>query len=417
MTDVSRARAGGLRVLAVHRYFWPDTPPYASLLRAIVTRWAADGHRVDVLSTQPSYKADTALARQPDEQRLDGARVFRVDLPREHERPVVRLANVARFAAAIVRHARANGPYDVIMASTAPPVAVGAAAALAARLTGARFLYHCMDIHPEIGRISGEFRNPVVFGLLRRLDSATCRSANRVIVLSEDMASALRQRPSRDGIRCEVINNFSLPDYETTAGREVLPSGFGKPAGRFRVLFAGNLGRFQGLESVVDAMHCLRDRTDIELVLLGEGRAASALRERAGDLLGASVKFFPHQPVNVAREIMRTADAGLVTLTPGIYRYAYPSKTMAYLSEGLPLIVAVEPDSALSGFVRREGAGTTVAPGDPEALAHVLRSWADDPDATVRMREQARRLATEVFDQDVVLDRWSRLLREAGEAA
>lgn len=417
MTDVSRTRGGGLRVLAVHRYFWPDTPPYASLLRAIVARWAADGHRVDVLSTQPSYKADTTLARQPDKQRLDGARVFRVDLPREHGRPVVRLGNVARFSAAIVRHARANGPYDVIMASTAPPVAVGAAAALAARLTGARFLYHCMDIHPEIGRISGDFRNPIVFGLLRRLDSATCRSANRVIVLSDDMASALQQRPARDGIRCEVINNFSFPDYETAARREVLPSGFGKPAGRFRTLFAGNLGRFQGLESVVDAMHCLRDRTDIELVLLGEGRAASALRERAGDLLGATVKFLPHQPVHVAREIMRTADAGLVTLTPGVYRYAYPSKTMTYLSEGLPLIVAVESDSALSGFVRREGAGTTVAPGDPAALAEVLRSWADDLEATARMRVQARRLATEVFDQDLVLDRWSRLLREAGEAA
>ena len=46
------------------------------------------------------------------------------------------------------------------MASTAPPVVVGFAAALGARLTGGRFYYHCMDIHPEIGRLSGEFEEP-----------------------------------------------------------------------------------------------------------------------------------------------------------------------------------------------------------------------------------------------------------------
>jgi hypothetical protein len=41
--------------------------------------------------------------------------------------------------------------YDVIMVSTSPPVLAGWFVAVAAKLSGARFIYHCMDIHPEIG--------------------------------------------------------------------------------------------------------------------------------------------------------------------------------------------------------------------------------------------------------------------------
>ena len=56
---------GRLRLLLVHRYFWPDTPPYAVMLRAIAAHWAAAGHRVEVLAGQPSYKPETAPSVAP----------------------------------------------------------------------------------------------------------------------------------------------------------------------------------------------------------------------------------------------------------------------------------------------------------------------------------------------------------------
>ena len=51
--------------LAVHRYYWPDTPPYASMLRTIAAEWTGAGHPVDVLTSQPSYKPEANIAQRP----------------------------------------------------------------------------------------------------------------------------------------------------------------------------------------------------------------------------------------------------------------------------------------------------------------------------------------------------------------
>lgn len=412
MTDQGNSVGRRLRVLAIHRYFWPDTPPYASLLRAISARWARDGHEVHVLSSQPSYKPGTDLERQPEKHSLDGFQVHRVDLPMEHGRhPFRKLTNLVRFALAIVKHARRNGPYDVILASTAPPILLGAAAAFAARRCGARFIYHCMDIHPEIGRISGEFRNPVLFSLLQRLDSMTCSTANPVVVLSDDMAKALASRPAAAPKSVSVINNFALPAYESAADI-ALPEWIGSSSNRLRVLFAGNLGRFQGLDVAVEAMHKLVDRDDVELILMGEGRALADLRTQAGDLAGDLVRFIPHQSASVAKRVMRVCDAGLVTLTPGIHRYAYPSKTMTYLEEGLPLVAAVERGSALASFVETWQVGASVDPGNSAAMAKLFEDWAENRNKLFSMSDRARQVAAEFFGEDVVLDRWSELLKQ-----
>lgn len=405
-----------LRILAIHRYYWPDTPPYASILRTIVSHWASEGHSVDVLSSQPSYKKDARIEKQPEEQVLDGVRVKRLALPSEHGRPLTRLINIARFAWNIILQACRNGPYDVIMASTAPPVVFGSAACAAARLTGARFIYHCMDIHPEIGRISGEFSNPAVFSLLRRIDTVSCNAAYRVIVLSRDMKNAILKRPGASDSNISIINNFNLPSFSKDKN-VALPEGLQKPANRFRLLFAGNIGRFQGLEAVVEAMYKIVSKSKVELVFLGEGRAVGLLKTLAGPLLHDHIKFFPHQPIEKTRKVIQTADLCLVTLTPSIYQFAFPSKTMTYLGEGKPLLVSVEPDSELAEFVRQEKVGIAVSPNSPGELADAVVELAGDRKRLQDMALRACYAEKKYFGQEKILKEWSNLINKVAEKA
>jgi len=401
-----------VRVLLIHRYFWPDVPPYASMLRVIARRLAADGHQVEVLTSQPGYKADSPLPPQPAREGIDGFEVRRLGLPADRGRGLARrLFNIAYFPLRVLLHCLLHGRYDVIMASTAPPVVVGFAAALGARLTGGRFLYHCMDIHPEIGRLSGEFRQPLLFGLLRRLDDWSCRQASHVIVLSGDMAAALRERPGRSA-DIRVINNFSLPDFDSV-GPDLSDATIASRGDRqCRLLFAGNIGRFQGLEAFIDAMAYLEHRPEIELVFLGEGTALAGLRTRAGERAGRQIKFVPHQPACIARRWMSRSDLGIVSLTPGIYRYAFPSKTMTYLEEGLPLLVAVEPDSELARFVADKGIGIAVPPGDPTGIARALEHLLDSGPSLPQLSARARSVAAAEFSEAAVLPRWSTLFME-----
>lgn len=403
-----------IRIMAVHRYYYPDTPPYATILRHIVRQWVADGHEVDVLTSQPSYKKSAGVSKRASVETLDGARVSRINLPPEHGRPLVRLLNTLRFFLAIILRA-VRGHYDAIMVSTAPPVIPGLAGRIAARLTGARLVYHCMDIHPEIGKISGDFSNPLVYRALEHLDAGTCKHAERVVVLSDDMAEAVRSRKGCADVRLEVINNFALRP-EKDEQQIPLPD---LPEGEVRLLFAGNIGRFQGLEHFVDAFHRLaeRGRMDAHLVFMGEGAALSELKQRAKGPGESLIHFLPHQPVAVATAMMQRVELGVVSLVGGIYKYAYPSKTTTYIDNGCPMLVAVEKTSRLAHDVEAAGIGKVVEPGDPEGITAVIEAVLDDPTLISAMKTNVSAAAAQ-HEMSRVLSRWSGLIKDvSGETA
>lgn len=395
-----------LKILAVHRYYWPDTPPYASMLRRIVYKWREAGHHVEVLSSQPSYKSGLKNASRPNQDRVDNTPVYRLNLPNESRRPVLRILNALRLGLVLLQKTFCRR-YDVIMISTSPPVFGGITASIASKLTGARLIYHCMDIHPEIGKISGEFSNTLIFKTLLKLDSWTCQRADPVVVLSKDMEKALRLRPGGACFTIKVLNNFSLPV------EKILPKDlpFDWPSSAFTLLFAGNVGRFQGLDTLVEAMGKLRHRQDIEVVIMGDGVAKHSLQLSAKKL-GARIKFVGHQPIEVAKAAMRRANVCFVSLTADVYRYAYPSKTMTYLEQGCPLVVAVEPESELALDVAKGGYGYTVAPGECEALASLLERIADMEGGTARLRQNAKAKAIQYFSEKVVLQQWEELLQK-----
>lgn len=393
-----------LKVLAIHRYYWPDTPPYASMLRSIVRRWVDDGHEVDVLSSQPSYKAALNNERQPSKQDVDGATVTRIELPPEAGRPIRRIANALKLGLCILWRVVIQKRYDVVMVSTSPPVLAGWFTALAARISGARFIYHCMDIHPEIGRISGEFSNPHVFRLLKKLDAWACRQATPVVVLSSDMAHSLEARNPSKKPATKVINNFSLPSDDSAPA--ALP--FAWPEEPFVILFAGNIGRFQGLETLLQAMADISHRKDVCLLMMGEGAAKASLEKMAGSLQ-ANVRFVGHHPVDVAKQAMRNATVGFVSLVPELYKYAYPSKTMTYLEQGCPVLLAVETHSQLARDIVGNHVGVAVPGGDVDQLKGVILRLADEVDDLKVMKKKAGELAT-VYSEAAVLDTWSALL-------
>lgn len=396
-----------MKVLAIHRFYWPDTPPYASMLKTIVKCWVEDGHEVDVLSSQPSYKASLSNYACPSRDVLDGANIIRLRLPSESGRPVMRVLNAIRLVLSMFWQGVIKRRYDVIMVSTSPPVLGGLFAAAVANLTGARFIYHCMDIHPEIGRISGEFSNPRVFAFLSKLDQWACKQANPVIVLSEDMADTLRSRDMNSKIDTLVLNNFSLPSAENTPSH--FP--FEWPTEACVIFFAGNIGRFQGLDVLVDAMAVLRDREDIRLVLMGEGTEKERLELKARNL-GVRVTFIGHQPVETAKLAMTKANIGFVSLIPDLCRYAYPSKTITYIEQGCPILVVVETESTLAQDVLMNNIGISVPVGDLDALTEAIRSIADNPKRLDEMRLNTHDLHQRRFNTEFILKQWSSLLEK-----
>jgi glycosyltransferase involved in cell wall biosynthesis len=226
--------------------------------------------------------------------------------------------------------------------------------------------------------------------------------ADKVFVLSSDMEDSLLRRPKGGEIKTCVINNFSMPVFDSQKEEPALL----KKKGSFRIVFAGNIGRFQCLDAFVGAMKLLGEFVDIDFVFMGEGARLTALKQKSSGI--DSILFFPHQKVSVAQKVIADCNLGVVSLQHEIYKYAFPSKTMAYLSEGCPLLVAVESKSKLADFVISKHIGVTAEPGSSVSIATAIKSVYKNKKLHAELKSNALNVSKTFFDSRNVLDLWSR---------
>ena len=136
-----------LKVLLVHRYFWPDSPPYATMLKCIAEKLASEGKNVTVFSTQPSYKKNTSKSDQDHFENVNGVNIIRKKVRGYDSNNLLsRIYNTITFLVKLVTHILVTPRYDIVMMSTVPQVVGPFVACVVTRVKGARFFYHCQDI-------------------------------------------------------------------------------------------------------------------------------------------------------------------------------------------------------------------------------------------------------------------------------
>ena len=164
------------------------------------------------------------------------------------------------------------------------------------RWHGCRLVVYLQDIYPDVAIAVGKVRDGWFTRLLRRSLFAVYRRADRVIVLGEDMRALLTD----SGIPDERIT--SLPNWVDTTRIAPVPvrNRFREREqldGKFVVMYSGNMGLCQNLDEILETAQLLRDRPQIELVLIGGGASRARLEETARAKQLPNVRFRDYQPL------------------------------------------------------------------------------------------------------------------------
>ena len=300
-----------------------------------------------------------------------------------------RAANyVSYFLTACYAGLRLDRP-DVLVAQTDPPI-IGLAAWLAGKRFGVPFVMAFKDLFPEVTVLVKDFQSDAVNRWLQRVNRFLTARAARSLALGEMMRRRLIEDKGAPAARTEII-----PDWVDTSAISPGPrrNPFSEAHGldrAFVVMYSGNLGLSQGLESVVDAARILRDTPDIRFVLVGEGANKAALEARAAALNLPNVTFLPFVPQEGLRDAFASADVFLVPLQRGMAGYIVPSKLYGILAAGRPYVAAVEEDCEVAVITRTHQCGLVAEPGNAEDLARQIRVFHGDRDLAARCGANAR---------------------------
>ncbi|MBQ0976958.1 MULTISPECIES: glycosyltransferase family 4 protein [Micromonospora] len=377
---------------------------------------AGRGHEVKVLTTFPSYPYGRVFPgwqqRWRHRETEGPVMVRRVPAYPSHDTSTVRraLSHLSFGATSAVAGARWLADVDVTYVYHPPPTAVAAAALQrAARRTP--IVLHVQDLWPESVTQSGMAPTGRVGRWLERsigaLMRGTYRLADAIVVISPTMAERV-VAGGADPDRVRVVWNWTddalfRPVPVTDEARAVLGH-----RQRCTVMFAGNLGLLQGIETAIRAAAAASDRMD--LVLVGSGAGEDGARRLAADLGADNVRFIGRRPPEQMAELYAAAQWQLLCLrdVPAL-RAAVPSKLQAALACGVPVIAAAGGDTG--ALVRSAGVGLVCPPEDWRALAERFVEASDQPAATRQaMADRARQVYRDRMSLRVGVDQFEDIL-------
>ncbi len=395
-----------MKILLTHRYFWPDSPNCGQILWNLVKHYSSKGYMVDVITSLPSYNHNSKKIFSKKKEKLNNLKIRRIELLVEGNSPFKKLINAIRLGL-WTNYLAIKGNYDIIISTSIPPISGGFFAALASYITKARFIYFCMDLHPEIGKISKDFSNPLLFMLLKKIDNWSCSRARPVVVHSLDMKNTILSRGIKKKPEIKIINNFSIPTE--SLNKPFSSKDLQLNNAKLKIIFAGNLGRFQALDKIIDAMALLRNKKDIKLILVGDGSIKKKLMLKIKKSM-ANVHLLNRQPIDITKEIIKKADIGLVSLDSNIYKYGYPSKLMTYLEQGKPIAAVLEKESEIAKLIENENCGFCIPTLESEKIAQYFVKLTKNDSWKLKMSNNATNVYKKYFTRSKIYDEWSKIL-------
>jgi colanic acid biosynthesis glycosyl transferase WcaI len=403
-----------MKILLLTQWYPPEPQ---KILADLSETLQALGHEVTVLTGFPNYPSGKLYPgyrlRLWQRETIGGAQVIRVPLFPDHSTSAwKRSLNYLSFMVAAALLGPCLVPRPDIVYVCCAPLTLACPGWLLSRLFRVPLTCEIQDMWPETLEATGMLHNRRILRLMDWLGKWFYRRCRAIRVISPGFRDNLLGKGVPAGkVHCIpnwVDTEFYRPrQYDRELAEEM------QLAGRFNVVYAGAIGRAQGLDVALDAAELLRDLPDVQLVMVGDGTDLAALRQTAKDGGLTNVRFLGRHPESSMSRLFSAADVLLVHLRDEpLFRITIPHKIYTYMAVGKPVLAAAGGDAAAT--IEAAGAGLTCPPGDAEALAATVRRFhALSPAERNAMGRNGRQITCTVFRRDALVRQIAAMLEGA----
>lgn len=367
------------------------------------------GWTVDLVSTPLNYMTGEVppayRRRLVTRETIDGIEHHWVPATRGiHASKRRRALNYATFAASAVARALTLPRPDVVLVSS-PPLSVGTLGPPLATRFRVPWILEVRDVWPESAVSVGWLREESAgYRALERIAHRLARSAATVIVPTPGLVNDLERHGARS---VETVPGPVLDAPPDPVTRTRVRARLGVADSTCLFLYAGAIGRANGLDVLVDAVASLAPEVDAEIVLAGDGSARRELEDRLHDEAIERVRLIGVVPKEDVAELLAAADVCLHLLRPdAVFETALPTKMLEYFGAHRPVITTVPglPEELATA------SGGAFAP-TADALRGELGRWAAmSPDERRAKGEESYRLGSARFGLEASVDRLEDLL-------
>ncbi|USQ13524.1 glycosyltransferase family 4 protein [Legionella lytica] len=360
-----------MKILVVSQYFWPET----FIINDLVQCLAAQGHQIEVVTGKPNYPEGTIFegysASGCTTELFSGIPVHRAPLlPRGKGGKKLLLNYLSFILSGLIYFPRfvRKKKFDAIFVFVPSPItSVIPAIYLKWRLR-AHLAVWVQDLWPESVQATGFIQNKHLLSLIGYMVKKIYAASDTLLVQSKKFPAVMKKYTPLEKVLYYPNLFLESPKTESVSANDIPADLLSELESNTCVVFAGNLGTAQALETILNAAEEIAHLPQCKIILIGNGSMYDWLHQQIAQREITNISLPGRFPATLMPVIYARATALLVTLKKDeIFSYTIPSKVQAYLAAGRPILAALDGEGAV--VVENAQAGLVSSAEDASALA------------------------------------------------
>jgi glycosyltransferase involved in cell wall biosynthesis len=400
-----------MKILIITQYFWPESFKINDLALGLKER----GHDVSVLTAIPNYPKgvffDNYSFWKNNEEEWNGIKIYRSKIFSRGNGSIRLMLNYISFVFfCSLKVFFIKQKFDKIFVYEPSPVTVGLPAIVASRIMKIPYYFWVQDLWPESLSAAGGIKNKYVLNFFEGLTRLIYRNSEKVLVQSKGFADYIKKQGDFSDKLIYYPNSAEKlyrPLEPILEYQSKLPEGF-------KLLFAGNLGEAQGIDTLVNAAKIVKEKgIDVNWVFLGDGRQREYYMKEVKRIgLESNFYFLGAFPAETMPYFFSCADALIVSLKRDkIFSLTIPSKLQSYLACGKPILASLDGEGANVVIESKSG---FVSPSENAELFadNVIKMWNLSSESRNEMSKNALQYFKNEFEREMLIDNLIEILKK-----
>lgn len=356
-----------MNILVICQYYYPEQFRINDICEELVKQ----GNNVTVLTGLPNYPTGIIPKEykhfRKRRENINGVNVIRCWEVGRKKGAFCRMLNYFSYMfSASIKALFLKDDFDCVYVYQLSPVLMAIPGIVYKNKNKKSLHLYCLDLWPESLKTIGIRETSIIFKWIKKVSKKIYSNSDTISVTSNGFKKYFKEYLN---VEKEIIY---LPQYAESCFENIE---YKNDNNAINLLFAGNVGEAQSVETIILAANELKDEK-ARIHIVGDGASLEKCKSMVKNMNIKNVVFYGKKPLKEMKKLYEMADAMLITLIKDEnITKTVPGKLQSYMLSGRPILGAV--DGETNDIIKKSKCGYCVNSEDYKGLAKIIKKFMD----------------------------------------
>lgn len=331
-----------MKILVISQHYYPENFRITDICETLVQL----GNEVTVITGLPNYPEGVVLKEYRNKknrfQIMNGVKIIRCFEIGRGKNKIKLFLNYYSICLSMRKKAKhLKEDFDVVLINQLSPVMVAWAGLKYAKKHKVSTYLYCYDLWPDSLAAGGIKKDSLIYKYYYRISNKIYKKADSIMVTSKLFINYFQNIHHIERKKLFYLPQYCEDLFDKIQSKEKIEN-------KYEFVFAGNIGKMQSVETIIEAANLIKNDLSIHIHIVGNGSNLEQCKNLVKNYNLENIIFHGRQPIEKMKYFYELADAMIVTLKNNeVISNTLPGKVQSYMSAGKPIIASINGETQL----------------------------------------------------------------------